>query len=280
MIGRPIKALDIVTLVVSDFFLVYTRPAFLAVPVAYYICVLIVYLVKKARLEVIKIISCAIVFALVLVGYCTINYFKTGIFEVSIISDINFLGKELQYGLVGGDSSNQTSVIQDISGYGVRGEKNPYTIINNVFPDYNYDFQQIRSANKYFLKGNKLVFLTDSIGLVPRIMSAPRQFYVAPNSTYAYAYSKYDIIYGVLNLINLYTVILATLLAIYLLIKRQANALPIIIILLSIFASVMTISGTAYSEYVRMKAPLQPLLQIMFVICVWGVFNLRKIRKI
>lgn len=264
-------------LIVLDSLLVMLRPNFVLLPTALYIVQLLNHLalfrVSPAILGPSKLfLIVGVAWNLVLVAtWSGLYYTQAGYLGLSRISDINLLGKAIQYGYLDRNYADPPPLArraQEIY-YGEGRPSNPYIVLNKLKKEYLSAWGNLRGINAYFMAGQGADFVIKTARLMPGVL----------NKQSGYYYGRRDglsqnpwlrSITGVFNSLHVWNdsaLIFAFGTSLYLLIqKRREQFMALILMLTTVLYHLIAITAFAYDEYNRLRVPIDLLLNFLVLL--------------
>ena len=277
---KKITLKQLFLMVIVDSLLVMIRPNFVLLPITLY-ALHILYLLAKVRSNASAFNSAGSSFSFVVLGiswnlaliaaWVTSYYLQTGHLGLSRTSDFNMLGKAIQYGYLDQDYPDPPSMARRVQEIYRRVERNhdPYSVVNRLRSEGLYSIENLRSVNSYFLAGRRTDFVMKTAQLLPVVLNQQASFYYGmPKGSYQNPW-LYRITRGfdLLNTLNSKAVVFASGLAFYLLIKnRREEVVALIMILSAVFYHLITITAFGYSEYPRLRSPIDLLLNVLVLL--------------
>jgi hypothetical protein len=267
-------------LLILDALLVTVRPNFAAFPAVLYTLQL-VYSLAVTRTAPRPLHSEAPRIAFFLLGISSnvalvaawgaVYYLQTGRVGLSDTSEFNLLGKAIQYGYLDQHDPNPPSLIRRAREIYRQVERphDPYSIIRQLRREGLYSFENLRSINAHLLAGRGADYAVKTAQLMPVVLDQQADFYYggpkAPLEKPRLVAISQKV--SLLNTLNSKAVLIASGLALYVLLaKRREQFIALILTLSAIFYHVMTISALGYSEYLRLRAPIDLLLNTLVLL--------------
>ena len=277
---RKITLKRLCGMVSVDALLVMLKPNFILLPTSLY-AIHILYLLVTNRTRTGRLDSApSSIYFLVLGISCnlalvatwsTLYYLQTGHLGLSRTSDFNLLGKAIQYGYLEQHYANPPGIAQRAQEIYRQVERNqdPYSVINRLGREGLYSMENLRSINSYFLAGRSPDFVIKTAQLLPVVLNKQSPFhYGRPNSPYQDLwFQRIFRGFDLLNTLNGKAIVFAGGLCLYLLLKnRREQAMALIMILSTVFYHLITITALGYSEFPRLRSPIDLLLNVLVLL--------------
>ena len=273
---RKITLTRLCGMVTVDALLVMIRPSFILLPASLYgLHVLFLLLAAsrtpdglKSRGSSMYFLFLGILCNLALVTtWSALYYLQTGHIGLSRTSDFNLLGKAIQYGYLDQHYANPPKNVQRAQEIyrQVEDNQDPYSIINRLRSEGLYSLQNLRNINSYLLAGRRTDFVIKTGQLLPAVLNKRTHFYYGrPKGSYQDSWFRG---FDLLNMVNGKAVVLATVVAFYLLIKMRPEPLMALgMIISSVLYHLLAITSFGYSEYSRLRSPIDLLLNVLVLL--------------
>ncbi len=263
-------------IVIVDSLLVMLKPNFILLPASLY-AIHILYLVATSRSTAPRLDSASSSIPFLALGiscnlaliaiWAAFYYLQTGYPGLSRTSDYNLLGKAIQYGYLDQDYTDPPKIAERALEIYRQVERNhdPYSVINRLGSEGLYSMKNLRSINSYFLAGRSADFGIKTAYLLPAVLNKQSHFYYgrANRSYHNLWFRGFDL----LNTLNGKALVFATGLAFYLLMKKRREPLMALIMILStVLYHLLTITAFGYSEYPRLRSPIDLLLNVLVLL--------------
>jgi hypothetical protein len=264
-------------MVIVDSLLVMLKPNFILLPASLY-AIHVLYLLATSRSNAGRLTSASSsVFFLALGISCnlalvttwaTFYYLKTGHLGLSRTSDFNLLGKAIQYGYLDRDYADPPRIAQRAQEIYHQVERNhdPYSVINRLGSEGLYSMENLRSINSYFLSGRRADFIIKTGQLLPAVLNHQVHFYYGRRNGLSENPWLRPMTRGFhpLHAFNGKAVVFAFGFALYLLVKKRRDQfMALVMILSTVFYHLITITALGYSEYPRLRVPIDLLLNLL-----------------
>jgi hypothetical protein len=276
-VGHRLTLWRFVGLIVLDSLLVMLRPNFLFLPMGLYIVQSLIDLaffrVSPPLLGSSKLfIIVGIAWNLVLVAiWSGLYYLQAGHLGVSRISDINLLGKAIQYGYLDRNYADPPPLArraQEIY-YEEGRPSDPYIVLNKLKKENLSAMGNLRDINAYFMAGQEADFVIKTARLVPEVLNKRSGFYYGRRDGLSESLWLLSItrVFNSLHAWNGSAVIFAFGISLYLLIhKRREQFMALILMLSTVLYHLITITAFAYDEYNRLRVPNDLLLNLLVLL--------------
>jgi len=276
--------------VINDLLLIISRPVFIILPIGIHIYHLISSRRIKIKIKRKFIMAAIAVNCLFLMGYQSINYYYNGFFGMTVISQINLLGKIIQYGYLEKiviDSSTPKDVNKILFAYQDNPkEKSPYSLLLKSHPNIHSSLtltNTLQPVTQYFFSRKWQDYLIKTTKLIPQTITAERPSY-NPNDFDRFEWIKVKINTYFNKINRLKLIVLGVWLAIFTkwyLIERKIIGYQLGLLLAGIIYTVVMISIFSHSEYVRLRLPVEPWLNSLVIVPViyWSLKFLKKYGK-
>ena len=208
--------------------------------------------------------------------WVTLYSLQTGHLGLSRTSHFNLLGKAIQYGYLDQDYADPPRIARQAQEIYRQVERNqdPYSVINRLGSEGLYSVDNLRSINSYFLAGRKADFVLKTAQLLPIVLNKQSPFYYGrPKGSYQNPW-LHRIMRGfdLLNTLNSKAVLFAGGFAFYLWAKnRRKQFVALIMILGTVLYHLITITAFGYSEYPRLRSPIDLLLNVLGFLCFFAL---------
>jgi len=269
----------------ADLLIMFLKPTFIILPlILKIIYLLITYLFpkiiphsKRKSLVVLSLIN--LVFILSFIGY---NYTRIGKFQISTLKQINTFGKLIGYGYL--DSSKLypdappelLTAIETYSKY-TKPDKSPYLLLNLLEKDKKIKNTSIflNETNKYLLSKNKPDFVLQTLLLIPINFNLRPSLYSQPSirAQNNPIIKTTDLTRGHLYSSNLYAILLCLFLLTKMIINTDTRSILLGSMLLFCFFTVSAISFFSYSEFQRLRQPIDILLNLFLFLPFYYIFT-------
>jgi 4-amino-4-deoxy-L-arabinose transferase-like glycosyltransferase len=277
---RKITLKRLCGMVTVDALLVMLRPNFVLLPSTLYV-LHVLYILANSGTRAGRADSASRSISFVVLGvscnlalvatWGTFFFLHTGYVGLSRTSDFNLLGKAIQYGYLDQHYPNPPRIVQRTHEIYRQVERNqdPYSVINPLRTEGLYSMGNLRSINSYFLGGRSVDFVIKTVQLLPVVLNKRSPFsYGRPNGSQQNPWLQ-RIFRGfdLLNTLNGKAIVFAGGLALYLLIKnRREQVIALIMILSTVFYHLVAITAFGYSEYPRLRSPIDLLLNVLVLL--------------
>jgi hypothetical protein len=263
-------------MLILDSLLVMIRPSFIFLPASLYV-LHIGYLAvsgmnesegnRRSSLPAFGMLS-NLVLATALIG---LYYWQTGHLGLSKTAAFNLLGKAIQYGYLDENVVNPPPLArraQEIYRE-LKPNRDPYTVINQLRREGLYSAANLEAINSYFLAGHRTDFTIQTTRLAIEIVTRKTPFhYGRPDGL-----SENPLLYSIsqainrLHALNGKALIFACGFALYLIVqKRKTQSMAVLMILCVVVYHLAGIAGFGYSEYPRLRAPIDLLLNLLVLL--------------
>lgn len=264
-----------------DLFLIFTKPAFIILPIVLWLTSILRFSFLRRKEPVDKkfllMLTGAILINLAaIMGWSTLNLIETKSFGFSNISEINMLGKMIQYGYLDRSYENPPPPIAEVLEIKEDLEKdgdllkshNPYEIIGRMAGGGSEEslMSRLRESNKAFMRLHRIDYCLKTLSLMPMVMCWTRYYYVKPadylNNKLFYALDR---IFLYLTGRYLIAFLFCAAFCIYLWRRRRLEeGFMLGYILISILYVVTTISAFCYdNDYSRSRVSVDYFLNFL-----------------
>lgn len=267
-------------LIVIDSLLVMLRPNFALLPASLYTLQLLHFLPNfrntpaalKPTASCVSILLVGIFWSVGLVATWSVFYYlQTGYFGLSRTSDLNLAGKAIQYGYFDRVYNNPPEIVQraqDI--YREEGRpKDPYVVINRLRQENLYDLGNMRRINSYLFSAREIDFAIQTARLFPKVLNTQGSvYYGRPHGLSQNSWLR-SVTQGFnsLHLLNTAAILYAVGYSLYLFAKqRREQYVTLMMILTSILYHLVIIAAFGYSEYSRLRVPIDLLLNLLVLL--------------
>ncbi len=268
---RSLRLRDLWLVAALTLILFMTRPEWIYVPVPLFFYLMVIA-ARRGKLR--RLLPHSIAAVLLLYGvlglYVYANAAQFGVAGVTDVQNINLLGKVIQYHMQNEAPPEYAAVAQVVNTYVQHGGGNPYDLASLYPPLADHYWSLAGQYALAIIEHHPVEFLLDSI---PLIVSVPYFYYpysqINPQGAFAFPLLQLQTLSVFLYSLYWLFPILA-LLWIVLLFWRRTSRLRSVeamgaIVLLSLYSLTLTSVG-AYGEYMRFRAPVDPLLLMI----IWG----------
>lgn len=263
---------DGLVLLTWDLLLIFVRPAFLVLPIIFYLSRIVINRLDRKMLNKTTVQFSLLLIALnllMIVGWTLINGVRHESFAFSTVSDINLIGKSLQYGFFHKDYVDPPEAVVTALGIYHEDEEDsnndgPYRITDRLDSNQRQGFVQRKTIANFFIKENFSEYLQASINLIPGIFTAPRDFYSRPNNLVDnQIFLISNRFFDELNKLKLIgTLVSMVLLALMIRIDHlRTYQLGLMIITASYL--ITTIAFFGYGEILRLRMPVELMLNYL-----------------
>jgi hypothetical protein len=129
--------------------------------------------------------------------------------------------------------------------------------------------ENLKTINSYFLTGHKVDFVVKTVHLMPEVLNMrPKHYYGWPKVSSQNSWIHHVTIgLNRFHTFNSKVFIFASALALYLWIKlRTDQFMALVMILITVFYHLVAITAFGYSEYSRLRAPVDLLLNLLVLL--------------
>ena len=287
-INERITAKRFFVLASVDSLFVMVRPNFILLPASLYaLHVLYILAVSKSKGERLNtaasglwVIVLGISFNLTLVAiWSTLYYLKTGQLGLSRTAEFNLLGKNIQYGYLDQERADAPPLARRVREIyqELQHDQDPYSIIKRLGDEDLFSRENLAAINSYFITGRRADFAIKTMQLFPVVLKKDVHFYYGkPNGSIENPLLHFiNQGFNAFNAFNVKAFVFASGLAVWLLVKKkQQQFMILIMILATIFYHLLTITAFGYSEYPRLRVPIDLLLNVLVVLplCVLALY--------
>jgi hypothetical protein len=279
-LGQRLTVKRLAVLVVMDSLLIMLRPNFVLLPTGLYAVQFLSHLpifsttpaalcsASSSTLFLILGIVCNV--ALV-ATWSAFYYLQTGHLGLTQISDFNLLGKAVQYGYLDRNYADPPPLArraQEIY-YAEGSRSNPNVVIRRLRKENLYTLGNLRSINSYFLAGHEVDFVSKPARLLPDVLNKRPESYYGRRGDLSQSPWLQSITRGfnLLHVLNGAAMVFAFGFSVYLLIRKQRDQFAVLVMILcTAFYHLMTITVFGYTEYSRLRVPIDLLLNLLILL--------------
>ena len=276
----------LVLTIIFDVLIILLRPSLIIIPISFYIVKIILTkfkFIKSANKKIaLRFLSIGLFINLsVVVAQSAINYTKDNMFAVSDVSQINMLGKFIQYNYLDKEYTNPPDLLpKTVKIFNdLNKPDSPHVLLDEMTNQklvYETFTQHIYAMNQFIFENNKLDFHLKTLKLIPQNFKTDRSHYVWYKLEYQN--SKFVItIENIFNKLNQYKLIcflISTGIAVYLFTQKQyPKFICLALILASILSTIVTITYFSYDEYDRLKIHIEPFLDFLVIYSIYFIFT-------
>jgi 4-amino-4-deoxy-L-arabinose transferase-like glycosyltransferase len=271
----------LVILLIADIALIFVKPNFIILPIIIYFLEIVFILIWQRKRIFFKknlaLFSLAIIINLAIIfTHSGINYLRYGFFGFTAVSDINLLGKAVQYGYIDPNKNydNPPTLAQETLDIVNKYGKDEGTVIFRVDEELAVQgkntSKNLKEISNYFLKGKKGDFAEKTLKLIPRVFTEKRTFYSQPSpkimdvKLLALKFNWQNKIFNLLNKFKFIGFLVGLPLLFLLLYEKKKKEFMFLalIIIISIY-NVVIITAFAFNEYYRSRTPVEFLLNLL-----------------
>lgn len=272
--GKSIKARTFLLLSLTDLPLMFLKPYLIIFPLIFKGFLLLSSLIYKKTIikQNVRYLVLGLFFnTIFLIGLPTYNYFHSGAFQISTTGPVAAFGRALTLGYLEKLPyyEDAPKSVSDLINLNLNHNRlnSPFDVKDLVISEKMSDdpVALFSEANKYIYFKNKRIFVITMLKLIPDTFTVQREFYaklnyrMSTNGIYFYP----DKFYETINNGKLIGFVVCVGIFINWLIRRDAKAIYLGIILIAVFITVSTITIMGYSEFARLRLPVDPLLNLM-----------------
>lgn len=270
---KPKKWPENVFLIISDLLLVFIKPALIIAPFIFYILkgANILFDKKNSKKRLVPILGAIFLNIAALFLFCSYNSYKSGYFGVSTVANMNNLGKIFQYEFLKKEYTNPPEEVAETLGlfkWGI-ANYNAYTFQSLLLERGLFNNDKIALINGYLLESNKKDFIIKSLQEVPKVLIDKTYLYAEPSLTQARSVETTIIsVYGFLiKSVRIPALLFSIFVLFVLFLKKRFLEANMLAIVLSVIAYVvMATAAFSFTEYVRVRIPVEYLMNMMIFI--------------
>lgn len=279
-LNREVTKSFLILLILADIFLFFVKPNFIILPICLYIlqilmCIFFLSKTSFYKKNIIYLSIGILINIVIIVGYSGLNLARYGFFSFTSVSDVNTLGKIIQYGYIDPNKSYDNppplaqKAIIAVEQYG-QVPTVAFQIESELSRTSANKTQDIKMINKYFLKGNKGNYVKKSIKKIPTVFVEKRFFYCQPslkileNKIFKWKFDFVNKIFDSINHFKLAAFLISLVFLVLLLIEKRKEEFMILILLMAaIFYSIAIIATFDVNEPFRSRISVEFLLNLL-----------------